>query len=406
MAYDKTVSGVSSDVTLSRGGSTGRYLGEGEGRTSVLDKDTEYIKRAGYLETPKDTDLPATGGMSSYRFPSQEKIDTTSVDYASQFREGFMEPYGEIYYQDFLREMTDFYFEDVSAQDIGTELGISDVSGLGTEKAMLPEVLITELRSGSESPYRVLEESRETILEGFEGVEEGIEDEEAAITAAEDLYEEREKQFEMQKRTGIESGKADIIQRQGQYAQSGYEIGPAQQNINIAKEAMKVDLEGIQQSKRIAQGEKVGDIGRAENEIERLEGMGSDLWDDLAEAETAYTDAIGQFGSFATTINDVVSTAHSQLNVIDQATSNMFQSAYQRAEGEEAGGMGGGRGELSAFPYDQRHSIFQNKADVFKADMQEAQNNIYNLANYLPTAEQIGPDSSAYEQYRYFDIED
>ena len=389
------------------------------------------MHKAGYLEAPDVTDVGGTGvgvtnlmggkGFAGFKFPTTQATyvtrDTAEFGGRSKAAQQFLKPYGDIYYRDFLKGMKSEFFADISESDIYEDI---EYDAEGREPSGLLPKQTLEAFGGAGTEARALQDlttgikgEMTQIGEEIESKEKDIETEEEAIETAKDLYQRQSREIGRGRQAQVLSGEQALTGAQAMAAQTGYEEGPADIQIEQAKEGQEIELLRTQEQRELAQMDKDAAIEASEERKEEYEGdiaslkesvIGEGgLQEKLETAQQDYEDSLGYLGGqdLATAAKEVVDAADANLSLINKATESMFDEAYTRATSKwktskgatlRYGYKAGGKKASPKFPY-QREMFTEGDlygVETFKGEMSDVRDRIADLGSYMPSAKDLG----------------
>ena len=414
--------------------STGTSYGGSLSRIFKPKGKVATLRKAKHITTPKRSDLPQEAeSMTDFRFPHKVRRHTrvkgkgTAADKVFSPTSTSSGSYGDIFYGDFLTNLTDFYFTESNKQDFAPDAEDSDIG-------LLPRQLSETFAHGEDSPLRQYQDTIEASTTGQGGLEDiqrsitdtrdeiGVEGgttgvygnittEEQNIEEAKRLYDKTEEQLTKQRAGQTMSGVQAEKQAQAGVARSGYEIGPSDATLKDIEGLSEQQLEALYEQKEEAQiGRQSAidtseiniegyqaDIVGLEGDITDLEDEGRRTYSDMQTAQEDYAGALGPFGSFANLGRGTVEAAEEALKTVDEATKGMFASAASRAKKSSSWGFK----KNQTWPY--KHGDFKKKSRFggpkFGEDMYEVRDRLQNLSSFLPTAEEIAPIEDYTSQY-------
>jgi hypothetical protein len=363
-------------------GYEGQLLGNVVGpRTSGAKSNTRFFRQAKEFITPDAAELSKIPG---FELPDRMivKTDKATMERSnpSTFRQRFLNPYQELFYEDYLDAAKEYYFDETSPSQLISEVDEGFQSNL--ESGILPKQAVTEFVSSADSPFRGLKDIKETASENLKDISEQITTEESAIQEAKDLYEDRERTLTRQRASQIESNLMAEEDIRSEAAMAGYARGPRDRRIGRQQEAGRTQLEEIQLQKERALEARNEDIEDREINLRQLYDDAEQQYKDVSQAETDYRfSAFNEFGDFQQRAQETITTAQDVISTLKNKTSSMFTAALGRAE---KGGFKGGQ------PSFAQESVFAGAREAFESDVAQAQDNISNLEMFLPQASDVG----------------
>lgn len=365
-------------------GYEGQLLGNVVGlRTSGAKSNTRFFRQAKEFITPDAAEL---GKIPGFELPDRMivKTDKATMERSnpSTFRQRFLNPYQELFYEDYLDAAKEYYFtsDETNPSQLISEVDEGFQSNL--ENAILPKQAVTEFVSSADSPFRGLKDIKETAAENLKDISEQITTEESAIQEAKDLYEDRERTLTRQRASQIESNLMAEEDIRSEAAMAGYARGPRDRRIGRQQEAGRTQLEEIQLQKERALEARNEDIEDREINLRQLYDDAEQQYKDVSQAETDYRfSAFNEFGDFQQRAQETITTAQDVISTLKNRTSLMFTDALGRAE---KGGFKGGQ------PSFAQESVFASAREGFESNVAKAQDNISNLEMFLPQASDVG----------------
>ena len=365
-------------------GYEGQLLGNVVGlRTSGAKSNTRFFRQAKEFITPDAAEL---GKIPGFELPDRMivKTDKATMERSNPytFRQRFLNPYQELFYEDYLDAAKEYYFtsDETNPSQLISEVDEGFQSNL--ENAILPKQAVTEFVSSADSPFRGLKDIKETAAENLKDISEQITTEESAIQEAKDLYEDRERTLTRQRASQIESNLMAEEDIRSEAAMAGYARGPRDRRIGRQQEAGRTQLEEIQLQKERALEARNEDIEDREINLRQLYDDAEQQYKDVSQAETDYRfSAFNEFGDFQQRAQETITTAQDVISTLKNRTSLMFTDALGRAE---KGGFKGGQ------PSFAQESVFASAREGFESNVAKAQDNISNLEMFLPQASDVG----------------
>jgi hypothetical protein len=375
------------------------------------------LRKARYIRTPDRADLPQEAEkMSDFRFPHRVERHTMTRGKGKEVKEVFgpsataADSYGGIFYDDFLSNLTDYYFDTPGADNVFSD-GAPDGYVAPEGDTLLPKQVLEEYAHGTDSPYRTLEESMESYTgedSGLAGIQRKIEDiegeggliseEEENIQLAQDLYAETEEQIAKKRGAQTLSGIEQEKQAQAAVSRSGYEMGPAGRSLGKVEDLSEEALESLYDEKVLARegmertvADAQSNIEGYEEDVDLLKGEGRDIYSDMQTAYADYDAYLGATGPLAQIGDDTISAAETALETVTQATKKMFSNALDRAKHKTNRFV---RKKRIKFPYKAEKFEDRESVGTFQTQMYDTKQSMGNLASYLPSAEDISGDLS------------
>ena len=379
--------------------------------TSGKKSDSRAYRKAEYINLPGAGELGASAGENiasgpgelgsgeAWTAPAASRFGTSKIfkdeARASRLNTEMLEPYKQQYYTDMFDAAKDFYYRERSPEQIMQETdpnyaaNLAEGETLSAEKAILPHQILYDYANSPDSPYRNLRDIKEEQGDLLGEYAEGIETEEEAIDTAKGLYKEKEKAFSEEKEAKIASGIKTEQGAEATIAQQGYEIGPAEKELALAKKAGDVDMGSLYQNKRLAQEERQEGISTAIGNIEGIYDDASDAYQDIQQSESDYGASFGQGSQFWNTAKSVIDSTRFKIAEVQSATNEMFASATQRAKD-----WGGAHPYKGSGPKHWKESSgMKSEREAFSGVLDTVQTNIDDLASFFPSAENIGQAS-------------
>ena len=363
-------------------GYEGQLLGNVVGpTTSGAKSNTRFFRQAKRFVTPDSAELAQIPGFQG---PDSMTVKTDKATMErsnpSTFRRRFLNPYQELFYEDYLDAAKEYYFDETSPSQLISEVDETFQGNL--ESGILPKQAVTEFVSSADSPFRDLKDIKEIAAENLKDISEQITTEESAIQEAKDLYEDRERTLTRQRASQIESNVMAEEDIRSEAAMAGYARGPRDRRIGRQQEAGRTQLEEIQLQKERALEARNEDIEDREINLRQLYDDAQQQYKDVSQAERDYgLSAFNEFGDFQQRAQETITTAQNVISTLKNKTSSMFTSALGRAE---EGGFKGGQ------PSFAKESVFAGAREAFESDVAQAQDNINNLQAFLPQASDVG----------------
>ena len=363
---------------------TGNLLGLRTGLKSAGSKsNTKFFRAAKEFVTPDSADLVQIPG---FKLPESKKADTSKamqkLSKPSVFRERFLNPYQDVFYEDYLDAAKEYYFteDETNPSQLISEVDETFQSNL--ESGILPKQAITEFVSSADSPFRGLKDIKETAAENLKDISEQITTEESAIQEAKNLYEDKERTLTRQRASQIESNVMAEEDIRSEAAMAGYARGPRDRRIGRQQEAGRTQLENIQLQKERALKTRNDDIEDRKINLIQLYDEAEQQYKEVRRADTDYgISTFNEFGDFQSRAQETITTAQNVISTLKDRTDAMFTTAFGDAKSD---GFKGSRPDFA------RESVFKQARENFTSTVDAARENVNNLQMYLPQASDVG----------------